>query len=408
MCLIVILGRCFSGADLIAKRVSEGLACRLIEEEALIEKAAAWGFAQEQLRNAVRPIPVLRGCFPQDYGPELAALRAALAEEAAASKTVFSGCEGFLLPRHTVPVLRIRLNVPLPGRLAELREQLRLTDGMARRHIRRVDLAYRRWVRKVSGSDEEDPALYDLVVGIDNGDVDSAFKTIADFVIRQTSLQLGPEYCRAMTNFALASRIEAVLKVIPHTTGLNAMVRVDQGIVFLAANSWDPRDRAVARGIVSVISGVRRVELIELGPRPGISHVAVRNGKGSTWRPWAVGATLCSLLIAGGMFLNWLDLNQFVETSVAGVITDTRCAGNHRISGGSERGQCVRKCVEVQEEVKYALLDGAQIYVLTDQSLGERFAARAVTIRGRLDPKNNLLEVHSIKLASTTAESLNF
>lgn len=44
-----------------------------------------------------------------------------------------------------------------------------------------------------------------------------------------------------------------------------------------------------------------------------------------------------------------------------------------------------------------ALLDGVWVYTLIDQSLGEEFTSRAVSIAGRLKPKNNLLQVPSIE-----------
>lgn len=409
MCLIVIAGRSFSGAELLARRVSEELGYRWIEEDAVIERAAAWGIPQEQLRAVVRPIPIRRRCFWQDAGMELITLRTALAEEAAASEAVFSGREGFLLPRHTIPVLRIRLDVPLQCRIAGLRQRLRLTDAEARRQIRRADRAYRRWVRRLSGSEDEDPGLYDLVVNVNDGGFDSACKTIAAFVIRQTSLEAGPEYRRTMANFALASRIEAVLKVIPRTACLNAAVRTDQGLVFLAAKRWNPRDRAAIENVVSVISGVRRVVLVEL--RPGGANLhgpPVRNRKAAVWRAWAVGATAWGLLVAGCVFLEHFDANTVADTSVTGVITDTRCAGNHRVSVDSEKPRCVRECVRVQDHAKYALFDGGQVYALNDQGLGDRYAARAVTITGHLDRKTNVLEVRSIRPTSGTAESISF
>lgn len=81
---------------------------------------------------------------------------------------------------------------------------------------------------------------------------------------------------------------------------------------------------------------------------------------------------------------------------MTGVITDTRCAGNHRVSVGSEKSRCVRDCVRVQNQAKYALFDGVRVYTLSNQGLGDQFAARAVTVAGRLNPKNNVLQVHSI------------
>jgi cytidylate kinase len=397
MCLIVILGRCFSGADVVARRVSEKLGYRLVDADAISERAAAWSVPEEQLREALRPIPFLRRCFRQGSEVELAALRAALAEEAAASEAVYSGHEGLLLQPHVTPVLRIRLKRPLQCRIAALERRLRLTGEEARRYIRRADRAYRQWVRRVSGSDDEDPALYDLVVDVNDGDFDSACRTITAFASRHSSLATGTEYRAAMTELALASRIEAVLKMIPETARLNASVTTDRGLVFLAAAHWNVRDREAIRGVVCEIPGVRRVGFIDWRPqRQGVIET-LRNRVAVGWRRWAAGATVCSLLAAGTLLLKHLDSSTPDEvTSVTGVITDTRCAGNHRVSVGSEKSRCVRDCVRVQNQAKYALFDGVRVYTLSNQGLGDQFAARAVTVAGRLNPKNNVLQVHSI------------
>ena len=408
MCLIVILGRCFSGADLLARRVSEQLGYRLVEENAVLERAAAWGVPQEQLRKALRPVPVLRTCFRQKSRVELVMLRAALAEETAASESVYSGCEAFLLPRHTIPVLRIRINIDLASRITGLGQRLRLTDSEARSHIRRADRAYRRWVRSISGSEDDDPALYDLVVNVDDGDLDTACKTIVAFAIRETPHGAGHEYRAAMGDFALAIRIEAMLKALPDAARLNVAVRADRGLVFLAAMHWSPGDRVAIRSIVSEIPGVRRVEVIEL--RSGTARLpeSLQERKAARWRPWAIGATACGLLAARCMLLQDFGANTLEVASVTGVITDTRCAGNHHVPVSSEKGQCVRDCVRLQSNVKYALFDGARVYTLSDQGLGEEFAARTVTIAGRLDPKSNLLEAQSIKPAAGMLKSLHF
>ncbi|MCZ2078550.1 MAG: cytidylate kinase-like family protein [Bryobacterales bacterium] len=189
MCLILIFGACYSGAGMLARRVSAELGYRLIDRDAIVERAAAWGVPHANLREALGPIPALRMRFRQHSGAELAALRAGLAEEAADGGGVYSGCEGFLLPRRAGPALRIRLKVPLEHRVAELGRRLKLTDAEARRHIRSADRARRRWVQ-LAGFDDEDRALYDLVVNIDDGDFDSACKSIVRFVTHQAPVKV--------------------------------------------------------------------------------------------------------------------------------------------------------------------------------------------------------------------------
>lgn len=408
MCLIFISGRSFSGAELLARRVSEELGYRWIGEDAVIERAAGWGIPREQLRAVVRPTPAPQRRLFGGTGVELVALRAALAEEVAASEVVLSGPEGFLLPRDNIPLLRIRLEVLPQYRMDNLRERLRLTEAEAERRIRRADRVYRRWVRAFSGLEDEDPRSYDLVVNVPDGDLDSACETIVAFARGQTSLEAGSEYRRAIANFALASRIEAALRIMPDTAHLNASVRADRGLVFLAAKRWHARDRTAVENVVPAISGVRRVMLVELRSGTKLHGPPLRNRTAAAWRSWAVGIAVWGLLVAACVLLKHFNVSTIADTSFTGVITDTRCAGHHHVSVDSDRPRCVRECVKVQNNVRYALLNGTQVYALKDPGIADDFAARTVMITGRLDPKTNLLDVRSIKPAFGTVDSRSF
>ena len=68
----------------------------------------------------------------------------------------------------------------------------------------------------------------------------------------------------------------------------------------------------------------------------------------------------------------------------------------HRLAADSELGRCVRECVESDGQVRYALFDGTQVYTLSDQTLGDQFAARAVRVMGSVDSNGKVLRVRSI------------
>ena len=69
---------------------------------------------------------------------------------------------------------------------------------------------------------------------------------------------------RPWPHFALASHIEAVLKVIPDIAKLNAAVRAERGLVYVAFMHWNLRDHGLIRNVVCGILGVPRLELVEL------------------------------------------------------------------------------------------------------------------------------------------------
>ena len=82
-----------------------------------------------------------------------------------------------------------------------------------------------------------------------------------------------------------------------------------------------------------------------------------------------------------------------------GVITDTMCGANHKPMNVTPDSKCVLECVK-KHGSKYALLVGANVYVLSDQQTPEKFAARKVKVTGALNEKTKILKVDKIEVFS--------
>ncbi len=81
--------------------------------------------------------------------------------------------------------------------------------------------------------------------------------------------------------------------------------------------------------------------------------------------------------------------------SFTGVITDTMCGANHKPMHVTPDSKCVLECVK--HGSKYALLVGANVYVLSDQQTPEKFAAQKVKVTGALNAKTKILKVDKIE-----------
>jgi hypothetical protein len=88
------------------------------------------------------------------------------------------------------------------------------------------------------------------------------------------------------------------------------------------------------------------------------------------------------------------------QRTFAGVITDTMCGADHKRMGVTPEPKCVRDCVRMHPGVKYALYDGKNLYVLSDQKTPEAFAAQKVKITGKLFEKTKILRVDKIEPAN--------
>jgi hypothetical protein len=80
-----------------------------------------------------------------------------------------------------------------------------------------------------------------------------------------------------------------------------------------------------------------------------------------------------------------------------GVITDDMCAlaGHASMRMGPTDADCVCACV-ASHGASYVLLDGKNVYVLSDQKTPDRWAGQKVKVVGTLDARTKTIKVESI------------
>jgi hypothetical protein len=83
-----------------------------------------------------------------------------------------------------------------------------------------------------------------------------------------------------------------------------------------------------------------------------------------------------------------------------GTIADDVCGrdGHARMGMGPTDAECTRACIDVHGAL-YVLVDGQDVYGLSDQKTPERFAAQKVTVVGTLDAKTRTIQVESMTAA---------
>jgi hypothetical protein len=80
-----------------------------------------------------------------------------------------------------------------------------------------------------------------------------------------------------------------------------------------------------------------------------------------------------------------------------GTITDDMCGAEKH--SGMKMGpdeKCVTECVKSMN-AKYALYDGTNVYVLSDQKTPAKFAAKKVTVTGTLNEQTKTIQVEKIE-----------
>jgi len=101
-------------------------------------------------------------------------------------------------------------------------------------------------------------------------------------------------------------------------------------------------------------------------------------------------------LIFGLLAVASLSAAQSTQT-FTGIITDSECAGagHAQMRMGPTDAECTVACV-LAHGAQYVLLDGKDVYTLSDQQTPETFAAQRVRVVGTLDAKTKTIRVESI------------
>ncbi len=83
-----------------------------------------------------------------------------------------------------------------------------------------------------------------------------------------------------------------------------------------------------------------------------------------------------------------------------GTISDDMCAltGHAQMRMGPTDADCTKACVSAHG-AEYVLVDGKDVYMLSNQQAPEAFAGRRVSIVGTLEPGSRTIRVDSIALA---------
>lgn len=96
--------------------------------------------------------------------------------------------------------------------------------------------------------------------------------------------------------------------------------------------------------------------------------------------------TLTMILAAAGMMS---------AATFTGVVTDTMCGKDHSAMGVKPDSKCARECVKMDPaKWKYAIVSGNNVYELSDQKAGDKYAGQKVKVTG--DLKGNTIQVQSI------------
>ncbi len=263
MSVITISRGPFSGGEMLAECLSHELGFRCVDREVIVERAAAHGVSQEELRAALEKPPTLIEWLQHRKYLYLVLIQAALIEEVRTGKAVYHGNAGHLLLQGGPPLLRVRIVAPTEFRVRLAQDRLKLTPDEALDYIARADQDRRKWTQYLYGIDWSDPANYDVVLNLESIDIAGACHTVATLA-RRKSFEVTPAWQAAMDDLALASQVRTELAFNEATAHMEVGVTAKEQAVRITgsvSNLWEVEQ---VRLIAASVRGVQSVDLDEL------------------------------------------------------------------------------------------------------------------------------------------------
>ena len=259
MAVITISRGSFSGGKMLAECLADTLGYRCIDRDVIVEKAAAYGVTQEELRDTLDKPPSFLDRFKHRKYIYLTLIQAALMEEVRAGNAIYHGNAGHFLLRGVSHVLKTRIIAPMEFRQAMVQDRLKLGPSEALAYIQRMDQDRAKWTLYLYGVNCGNPDQYDLVVNLEHMDIREACEVIAA-TAKQKCFEETPESQTAMEDLALASRVRASLIADPKTAQVEVDIAVHAGGVTLKGTAYTPEQIKEIQNLVGKVPGVHKIQ----------------------------------------------------------------------------------------------------------------------------------------------------
>jgi cytidylate kinase len=261
--IITISRGSFSGGKMLAEALAKRLGYRLIDRDNVIQKAAAWGVSQDDLRTAIEKPPAFWGQSQHTKYIYLAFIQAALTEEVGTGNAIYFGLAGHLLLGNGPHVLRTRIVAPMEFRIGKVQDRMKCNRKEAIAYIEKMDEDRRKWTQFLYGVDWRDPSLYDIVLNLEQMSLEEACDVLCT-VSQLKCFASTPQTQRALHDLAKASRVKASLAMHPATSDLQLEVVTHDGSVSIKGDIVSPQQIKEIARIARTVPGVAEVHLEEL------------------------------------------------------------------------------------------------------------------------------------------------
>jgi cytidylate kinase len=267
MNIITISRGSLSATEIIAKKISERLKCKIVTREDVLKAAEKYGIKETGLGDLsfIEKSPTFWDKMSDRRKHYLACFQTALLDFALKGSLVYHGHLAQFLLGDIPFVLRVLLTAPPEYRIKTLMEEGGKTREEVLSQIKLIDERREKWSHFLYGVDWKNPANYDMVFNLEKISTDMAADLIAGIVSCQ-SFQSNDASVKVMKNLHLSARVRAYLQQSPRTKGSEVEIEADAstGSVVVKGNTPKVGSRMWENDIKSVLSNVDGVKEIKV------------------------------------------------------------------------------------------------------------------------------------------------
>jgi cytidylate kinase len=269
MNIITISRGSLSATEMLTRKVSEKLKCRVVTREEVIKAAENYGIKETGLGEIsfIDKSPTIWDKMSDRKKHYLSCFQASLLDFALKGSIIYNGhLAQFLLEK--IPfVLRVLLTAPTEFRIQTLMKEKGGSREEITDYIKLIDERRKKWSQFLYGVDWKDSSHYDIVFNLEKINIDLASDLLAK-IASTKQFQSDAETIKAVKDLHLAAISKIYLQQSPRTRGSEVDIEADTSSGLLTVRGSTPKTGSRMwekdiKNVLSKIDGVKDIKVIK-------------------------------------------------------------------------------------------------------------------------------------------------
>ena len=261
MGVITISRGSYSKGKEIAEKLAQHLGYECISRDILLETSAHFNIHELKLVRAIHDAPSIFERSKHGKEKYIIFIRESFLEHIRKDNVIYHGLAGHFFCQGVPNILKVRISASLKDRIKEEMRREHISEKEARHILKKDDEERRKWGMYLYGIDTNDPALYDIVLHIDNLGVNEAVEILADMA-KRPCFQTTRESQGIIDDYYVVAKVQEMLfERFP-----SAQIKCKNGVVFVTIETTLSQEQEVINKIIYIlkekdIDGIKDVKV---------------------------------------------------------------------------------------------------------------------------------------------------